>query len=91
MFGQIYGDFTDISNGHPSIFAYIRRLGTSKALVLLNFKDQKADFVLGDMSEETELPKTMRLVLGNYGDEERRIDAGTIRLREYESQVYLSE
>lgn len=85
---QIYGDFTNISNGHPSIFAYVRTLNESKALVLLNFGENEVDFNLQDSKGSDEFI----LVLGNYQEDSHLLETPkSIRLRGYESRLYISK
>ncbi|KDR69930.1 hypothetical protein GALMADRAFT_230296 [Galerina marginata CBS 339.88] len=82
----IYGDFEDVSNDHPSVMAYVRTLGTDKALVLLNFKEEEVDFALPDRKEGEEL----LLALGNY-DAQESIPSGakSVHLKGYEGCLYI--
>ncbi|KAF9052123.1 glycoside hydrolase family 13 protein [Panaeolus papilionaceus] len=86
----IYGDFNDISQDHPSVFAYVRTLGHVKALVLLNFGVDEVDF-----SVSTEIEgRALKLVLGNYdvadSDHSELVIPGTVRLRGYEGKLYVN-
>ncbi|EDR04678.1 glycoside hydrolase family 13 protein [Laccaria bicolor S238N-H82] len=86
----IYGDFSDISNSHEEVFAYIRTLENSSALVLLNFKKTDVIFSLDSKSDWT----GFRHVLGNYGGDEGDeigVASGSndIRLRGFEGRVYI--
>ncbi|KIJ99172.1 glycoside hydrolase family 13 protein [Laccaria amethystina LaAM-08-1] len=84
----IYGDFSDISNNHEQVFAYIRTLENSSALVVLNFKKTDLTFSLDSKSDWT----GFRLILGSYGDDERdeiKVSSNDIRLRGFEGRVYI--
>ncbi|KAJ3508373.1 hypothetical protein NLJ89_g5789 [Agrocybe chaxingu] len=83
----IYGDFEDISGSHPAVFAYIRRLPGSLALVILNFKENEVDFELNTwLSSELKL----KLVLSNY-DSGLLVapEAQGVHLRGYEGRLYI--
>ena len=71
------------------MFAYIRTLENSSALVLLNFKKTDVTFSLDSKSDWT----GFRLVLrGSYEDDERdeiEIASNEIRLRGFEGRVYI--
>jgi len=84
----IYGDFEDISEGHTQVFGYTRTLGTSKILVVLNFKEKELDFRL----EINEGWTRLKLILGNYDvKEEVLIQAhSTLRLKAYEGRIYVT-
>ncbi|KIL63507.1 glycoside hydrolase family 13 protein [Amanita muscaria Koide BX008] len=73
----IYGDFEDISVGDEKIFAFVRRLGSAKALVVLNFSDSEVEFNLGEGGYQR--------VLSNYHD-----DGTTARMRRFEGRVYVA-
>ena len=79
-FGQIYGDFEDISVGDEKIFAFVRRLGSAKALVVLNFSDAEVEFHPGEWSEGG-----YQIVLSNYHDDET-----AVRMRRFEGRVYVA-
>lgn len=89
---QTYGQFADLSNSHPQVFAYLRTLGDVHALVLLNFKETDTTFVV-----EAERLDGYRLVLSNYENLDADIASnsgvfgkeGKIALRGYEGRVYL--
>ncbi|KAF8953558.1 glycoside hydrolase family 13 protein [Flammula alnicola] len=84
----IYGDFKDISDEYPSVFAYIRTLKNTRALVLLNFKELEVDFML----REGESVGQLKFILGNYNIEEPRIlSTGSIHLKGHEGRLYISE
>ncbi|KAF8882742.1 glycoside hydrolase family 13 protein [Gymnopilus junonius] len=82
----IYGEFTDISEGHPSVFAYARTLNKLKALILLNFTSHEVEFDLPrDANEE------LILVLGNYEKEGvLTAESKVTLLRGYEGRLYFS-
>ena len=70
------------------MFAYIRTLGNSSALVLLNFKKADVTFRLDSKSDLT----GFRLVLGNYIDDQGEgiaVASDGIRLRGFEGRVYI--
>ena len=70
------------------MFAYIRTLESSSALVILNFKKTDVTFGLDSKSDWTEF----RLVLGSYGGEggdEIEIASDDIRLRGFEGRLYI--
>ncbi|WFA20008.1 alpha-glucosidase [Paenibacillus mucilaginosus] len=82
---MVYGEFISILDEHEQIYAYLRKLGEERWLILLNFAGESAVF---------ELPGSVEggggeLIIGNYGDAEsqaasvRRVD-----LRPYEARVY---
>ncbi|KAF9560644.1 glycoside hydrolase family 13 protein [Agrocybe pediades] len=78
----IYGDFVDVSNDHPTVFAYKRSIQGSKLLVLMNFGVEEADFKV-EGSDKT------NLILSNYDDEVPSVKgADFFRLRGYEGRVY---
>jgi len=84
----IYGDFEDISKDHPQVFAYTRTSGTSRILVILNFKEQEVDFRLKIDEGWTGL----KLILGNYDVKEEALAQvhSTLRLKGYEGRVYIT-
>jgi oligo-1,6-glucosidase len=70
------------------VFAYIRTLENSSALVVLNFKKTDLTFSLDSKSDWT----GFRLILGSYGDDERdeiKVSSNDIRLRGFEGRVYI--
>ena len=77
-----------MSNNHEQVFAYIRTLESSSALVILNFKKTDVTFGLDSKSNWT----GFRLVLGSYGGDggdEIEIVSNDIRLRGFEGRVYI--
>lgn len=84
---QIYGDFKDISAEYDTVFAFIRTLGTAKALILLNFKEGEVDFVL----PERESLEGLKLILANYGSVEEALESKNIHLKGYEGRLYIVE
>ncbi|KQL53020.1 oligo-1,6-glucosidase [Heyndrickxia shackletonii] len=76
---MIYGDYQDISNNDPRIYAYTRKLDSECWLILLNHSDKSSIF---------EIPETLQrakyeLILSNYsGKEDWR------NLRPYEARIY---
>ncbi|KAK2461008.1 hypothetical protein APHAL10511_006949 [Amanita phalloides] len=71
----IYGDFEEICAGDEQVFAFVRTLGETWILVLLNFKDEEVEISL-DVSG-------YRLGLGSYGDGREE----GLRLRCYEGRI----
>jgi len=70
------------------VFAYIRTLENSSALVLLNFKKTDVTFSLDSKSDWT----GFRLVLESYGNDERdeiEVASNDIRLKGFEGRVYI--
>ncbi|PPQ72218.1 hypothetical protein CVT26_006972 [Gymnopilus dilepis] len=83
---QIYGDFTDISHGHPSVFAYVRTLEDTKAMILLNFKEEETEFELPDAHRWDDYVLTLR----NYQEEGTSFRTSQkVRLRGFESRLYI--
>lgn len=83
---QTYGEFMDLSNNHPQVFGYLRTLGGTQALVLLNFKETEATFEVSGIGELD----VYQLVLANYHDTDRKGIAGRdVVLRGYEGRIYL--
>ena len=85
---QTYGDFEDISLGDERVFAFVRCLGSTKALVVLNFKEEDVEFTLDagrDWSGYT-------LRLGSYGDDagDGDVESGKVLLQGYEGRVYVT-
>ncbi|KAF5347574.1 hypothetical protein D9756_010674 [Leucocoprinus leucothites] len=89
-----YGEFRDISNDHPQVFGYIRALGDTKAIVLLNFKETPVVFDIGGVDRWNDY----KLALANYedvkgeiGPESMKLQAAGVVLRGYEGRVYLNK
>ncbi|KAF8148638.1 glycoside hydrolase family 13 protein [Crassisporium funariophilum] len=84
----VYGDFHNISGGNDQVFAYTRTLETSKALIILNFKETEAEFELqlkGDWAQ-------VKLVLTNYEVIEMGhfdLNFRSVILKGYEGRVYI--
>ncbi|EKM75213.1 hypothetical protein AGABI1DRAFT_123320 [Agaricus bisporus var. burnettii JB137-S8] len=85
-----YGEFSDLSNGHLQVFTYLRTLGGSHALVLLNFSEEKVHFDL----KGVENLDTYQLLLENYESQEVKSTKlaadGRVFLRGFEAKVYIS-
>jgi len=81
-----YGEFMDLSNNHPQVFGYLRTLGDTQALVLLNFKETEATFEVLGIGELN----GYQLVLANYHDMDGKGNVGReVVLRGYEGRIYL--
>ncbi|MDT8717511.1 alpha-glucosidase [Clostridium sp. 19966] len=78
----IYGDINLIYKEDENIFAYTRNFNNEKLLVVLNFFQDKAQFIM----PETIMYKEAELLISNYADEDYDID--NISLRPYEARVY---
>lgn len=89
VYHQTYGDFRDISNCHPQVFGYLRTLGTTEALILLNFQDALVTFDV----EGVDQLNAYKLVLGNYQGVTLDFISGNprprVELRGYEGRIYL--
>lgn len=80
---MVYGDYRMILDDHEQIYAYIRTLEAQRWLVMLNFFEPEAEFVLpGEIAYSGR-----RLILGNY-PVDPDADIRRIRLRPFESRVY---
>ncbi|MEB3100870.1 glycoside hydrolase family 13 protein [Ferviditalea candida] len=79
----VYGDYRMILDDHEQIYAYMRTLGALRWLVMLNFFESEAEFVLPEEIDYS----GKRLVLGNY-PADPGADIRRIRLRPYEARVY---
>ncbi len=81
----VYGDYHMLLEEDERIYAYLRKLGSEKLLVVLNFFDTEAVFQLPagevDFTEK-------QLLISNYSVDEGE-DIDNIRLRPYEARVYL--
>ncbi|MCG7212628.1 glycoside hydrolase family 13 protein [Paenibacillus mucilaginosus] len=82
---MVYGEFISILDEHEQIYAYLRKLGEERWLILLNFAGESAVF---------ELPGSVEggggeLIIGNYGDAESQVaSVRRVDLRPYEARVY---
>ncbi|KAF8990723.1 glycoside hydrolase family 13 protein [Cyathus striatus] len=84
----IYGEYQDISAGHKRVYAFVKTLGSVKALVLLNFGVEEATFVIPP-GHDIEV----KFSLGNYTleDGENSVKSGSeVKLRGYEGRLYIS-
>jgi oligo-1,6-glucosidase len=80
---MVYGDFEDIGGDDPHVYAYVRKLGDTAWIVVLNHSDDPGAFAL----PEPYAGRTLGLVLGNYPDADRQAQSGTIRLRPHEALI----
>lgn len=82
---MIYGDYTLLAEEHEQLYAYTRKLGEEKWLVLLNFSGQQIEAGAGLPLEEG-----AELIISNYADAAARLDAlpERLALRPYEALVY---
>ncbi|KAJ8456416.1 hypothetical protein ONZ45_g18727 [Pleurotus djamor] len=83
----VSGEFELLSPSHEKIFAYRRKLGNAKALVLLNFSRDEVSYTIPELDKEL---AHLSCALSNYAD---RFDAfntePTVILRGYEGIVYI--
>ncbi|KAG2338836.1 glycoside hydrolase family 13 protein [Suillus weaverae] len=84
---KIYGDFVMLLEAHEQVFAYTRNYGSTSALVLLNFKQGKAEV---DVREAIGGVAGYAFVLGNYENEGIGLEE-KVTLRDYEGRVYVRE
>ncbi|KAG2367105.1 glycoside hydrolase family 13 protein [Suillus spraguei] len=83
----IYGDFVMLLEAHEQVFAYTRNCGSTSALVLLNFKEGRAEVDLGEVIGGV---AGYAFVLGNYENEAIGLE-GIVTLKGYEGRVYVRE
>ncbi|HHV98954.1 MAG TPA: hypothetical protein GXX36_05895 [Clostridiaceae bacterium] len=79
----IYGEFNLILEDDEQIFAYTRKLGNDKVLVILNFSNEYAWF----NSPESVDQNNIELLISNY-ETERTEQLNCLKLRPYEARVY---
>ncbi|WP_426446430.1 glycoside hydrolase family 13 protein [Paenibacillus sp. S-38] len=82
---MVYGEFVSILDEHEQIYAYLRKLGEERWLILLNFAGEDTVFELPGSVDEG----GGELIIGNYRDAEA--EAASVRrvdLRPYEARVY---
>ena len=82
----VYGNYTLLLEENEQIWAYSRKLDQDGLLVLLNFFEPEAEFVL---PQEVQYKKA-ELLLTNYEVSEPE-QLATIRLRPYEARIYKLE
>ncbi|KAH7884182.1 glycoside hydrolase family 13 protein [Phlebopus sp. FC_14] len=100
----IYGDFQLLLPEHDRVFAYVRTLGSARALVLMNFGEEqvRVDVGGGALAATATSVDGFRLVLGNYetgvgldalgetlGENEKGDTKAAAVLRGYEGRVYV--
>ncbi|KAF9463173.1 alpha-glucosidase [Collybia nuda] len=88
----IYGDFVDISAGHKQIFAYMRSLEKTTALIILNSSKEEASFVLDEkqawtgfnlaLCNEASLRKTV-------SDVRLKAEDGPVLIKGFEGRLYI--
>lgn len=83
----IFGDFVMLLDAHEQVFAYTRNHESTSALVLLNFKEGKAEVDLGKAIGGV---AGYAFVLGNYEGEGIGLEE-KVTLRDYEGRVYVRE
>jgi oligo-1,6-glucosidase len=86
----VYGSYEPTLPDHEHIYAYIRKLGEARLLVLLNFTDHEAPFDWKEIGSGLSGRTDGVLLIGNYPDGPAaggRRDA----LRPYEALVYMYE
>jgi oligo-1,6-glucosidase len=76
------GDFTMLLADDPQVYAFTRKLGDDRLLVIANLSGQPA---VADISEAGDWTDA-ELLLGNLGDEQPA--AATIDLRPWEARIY---
>jgi len=84
----VYGDYHLLVPEHPQIYAYQRHWDEDTLLVILNFYQDSATFILPSKVDFA----TGRLLIANYTDIKVEItaeDLKEISLRPYEARVYL--
>jgi hypothetical protein len=74
-------------DAHEQVFAYTRNYESTSVLVLLNFKEGKAEVDLGEVIRGV---AGYAFVLGNYENEGIGLEEKVI-LRDYEGRVYVRE
>jgi len=79
----VYGEYQLLHKDHDQIFAYIRKLGEERLLVIANFYSQETDWILpNDVA-----CKQHELLISNYkGNKESPIES--FKLKPYEARVY---
>lgn len=75
----VYGDYEIIQKEHPTVYAFIRTLGTDKMLVLLNFSDESSTISL------TEFDNTNKTIINNY--EKLIIEENKAKLLPYQAVI----
>ncbi|HZH60110.1 MAG TPA: alpha-glucosidase C-terminal domain-containing protein, partial [Metabacillus sp.] len=78
------GDYELLLENDPSIFAYLRNTQTEKLLVINNFYDKPATFILPEHVDLRGYKKN--ILLSNYKD--TGLSFENMTLRPYESVVY---
>jgi oligo-1,6-glucosidase len=80
----VYGTYDLILEDHEQIYAYTRTLGNEKLIVMCNFTDERAEFVLPEnLSYESS-----QLLVCNYTNE-GNCGLPKVSLKPFESRVYL--
>ena len=77
----IYGDYELLNPEDENVFAYIRELNGEKILVVCNFKENPAKFMLKE-----DLDKEPEILLSNYKDS--AVNLYELNLRPYEAIMY---
>lgn len=80
----VYGDYKHISEGDTSIYAYIRTYDKQKLLVLLNFYENDASFVL----PKDIYTDSYKLLISNYNSGDFALKTQQ-HLKSYEARVYI--
>jgi oligo-1,6-glucosidase len=79
----VYGRYNEILKDSEEIFAYTRSLENESLLVVLNFADTEADFLLPENINY----RGIELIIGNY-DVVSTQNISSIKLKAYEARVY---
>ncbi|MNN51440.1 Oligo-1,6-glucosidase [compost metagenome] len=82
----VYGDYALVDAENEQIYAFTRTLGNEQLLVILNFYEHPAQFVL-DREEVSFDANTAELLISNY-DVPVNQDIDQLTLRPYEARVY---
>ncbi|SDG33615.1 oligo-1,6-glucosidase [Fontibacillus panacisegetis] len=82
----VYGEYVLIDAENEQIYAYTRTLGKEQLLVILNFYEHPARFVL-DREKVSFDSNTAELLISNY-DVPANQDIDQLTLRPYEARVY---
>jgi oligo-1,6-glucosidase len=76
----VYGDYTLLKTKHPDIYAYTRKLGSKKMLVVLNFKNKESNIELSETSSIKEV------LINNF--KTIRIEQNKIYLKPYQAVIF---
>ncbi|MEW5989446.1 MAG: alpha-glucosidase [Chloroflexota bacterium] len=80
----VYGDYQLLLPDDEQLYAYLRRLGNERLLIVLNFSDQEVMCSLPAAG----VGGHWQLVIGNYEVEDRPEQLAELQLKPYEARVY---